>query len=145
MIAARPRHGSWTLEVWRLDVQFWTSRGFAVLDVDYRGSAGFGRAYRMSLMERAGWGVMDVQDVIAGARHVADTLGLVDGGRLCIDGGSAGGYTTLAALTTPGTPFKAGCSKYGIGDVTMLAQETRTFTLPKQTKNQEQTERVKES
>ena len=94
-----------TSTVWRLDVQFWTSRGFAVLDVDYRGSAGYGRGYRQSLTERSGWGVMDVEDVLHGARHAARE-GLVDPERLCIDGGSAGGYTTLAALTAPDTCFK---------------------------------------
>lgn len=75
-------------------IQFWTSRGFAVLDVDYGGSTGYGREYRRRL--RGAWGVVDIDDVCAGAKHLVKQ-GLADGDRLAIDGGSAGGYTTLGA------------------------------------------------
>jgi dipeptidyl aminopeptidase/acylaminoacyl peptidase len=103
--------------------QFWTSRGFAVLDVNYGGSAGFGRDYRERL--RGQWGVVDARDCINGA------LAMVDQGRaeprhLVIKGGSAGGYTTLRALTT-GTVFTAGISQYGIGDLEALAKDTHKF------------------
>lgn len=75
----------------RLDIQFWTSRGFAVADVDYGGSTGYGRAYRRRLAGR--WGVVDVADCCAVAEHLARS-GVVDAAKLAIDGGSAGGYTT---------------------------------------------------
>jgi dipeptidyl aminopeptidase/acylaminoacyl peptidase len=104
-------------------VQFWTTRGFAVLDVNYSGSSGYGRAYRDRL--RGEWGVLDVHDCIAGAEAMA-MQGRVDGERLAIRGGSAGGYTTLRALTTS-TIFAAGCSRYGIGDLTALATDTHKF------------------
>ncbi len=104
-------------------VQFWTTRGFAVLDVNYSGSSGYGRAYRDRL--RGEWGVLDVDDCIAGAEAMA-MQGRVDGERLAIRGGSAGGYTTLRALTTS-TIFAAGCSRYGIGDLTALATDTHKF------------------
>ena len=104
-------------------VQFWTTRGFAVLDVNYSGSSGYGRAYRDRL--RGQWGVLDVADCVAGAQALAGT-GRVDGARLAIRGGSAGGYTTLRALTTSDT-FAAGCSRYGIGDLTALASDTHKF------------------
>ena len=105
------------------DVQFWTTRGFAVLDVNYSGSSGYGRAYRNRL--RGEWGVLDVDDCIAGAEAMAHQ-GRVDGARLVIRGGSAGGYTTLRALTTSAA-FAAGCSRYGIGDLTALASDTHKF------------------
>ena len=103
--------------------QFWTSRGFAVLDVDYRGSTGYGRAYRERLYGE--WGVVDVQDCIAGALHLAVT-GRADRQRLAIRGGSAGGYTTLAALTFHDV-FRAGASYYGISDLEVLAEGTHKF------------------
>jgi dipeptidyl aminopeptidase/acylaminoacyl peptidase len=107
----------------KLATQFWTSRGFAVLDVNYGGSTGFGRAYRESLSGQ--WGIVDVEDCIAGARHLAGE-GLVDGERLAIRGGSAGGYTTLAALAFHDV-FKAGASYYGIGDLRALDADTHKF------------------
>ena len=103
--------------------QFWTSRGFAVLDVDYRGSTGYGRAYRERLYGE--WGVVDVQDCIAGALHLAET-GRADRERLAIRGGSAGGYTTLSALTFHDA-FRAGASYYGISDLAVLAEDTHKF------------------
>jgi dipeptidyl aminopeptidase/acylaminoacyl peptidase len=104
-------------------IQFWTSRGFAVLDVDYGGSTGYGREYRRRL--RKSWGIVDIDDVCAGAQYLVKE-GLADGDRLCIDGGSAGGYTTLGALAFRDV-FKAGCSLYGIGDLTALAGDTHKF------------------
>ena len=106
-----------------LALQFWTSRGFAVLDVNYRGSTGFGRAYRELLAGR--WGIADVEDCINGARHLANT-GRADGARLVIRGSSAGGYTTLAALTFH-DDFAAGASYYGISDLETLARDTHKF------------------
>ena len=103
--------------------QFWTSRGFAVLDVDYRGSTGYGRAYRERLYGE--WGVVDVEDCVAGALHLAET-GRADRERLAIRGGSAGGYTTLAALTFHDA-FRAGASYYGISDLEVLAADTHKF------------------
>lgn len=109
--------------VFNLKIQYWTTRGFAVLDVNYRGSAGFGRAYRNSL--RRNWGIFDVQDCEQGALFLAEQ-GLADKGSLFIRGGSAGGYTTLAALAFTKT-FSAGASYYGVGDLMMLAKETHKF------------------
>ncbi len=106
-----------------LSRQFWTSRGFAVADVDYGGSVGYGRPYRRLLDDA--WGVVDVQDAVAAARHLADT-GQVDGERLAIRGGSAGGYTTLAALCFHDV-FKAGASHYGVADLGALAADTHKF------------------
>ena len=103
--------------------QFWTSRGFAVLDVDYRGSTGYGRAYRERLYGE--WGVADVEDCVAGAVHLAET-GRADRNRLAIRGGSAGGYTTLSALTFHDV-FRAGASYYGICDLEVLAADTHKF------------------
>ncbi len=107
----------------RMAVQFWTSRGFAVVDVDYRGSTGYGRRYRDLL--RGQWGVSDVEDCVAAARFLADS-GRVDGDRLLIRGGSAGGFTTLAALTFADV-FAAGASYYGVADLALLAAETHKF------------------
>ena len=107
----------------KLATQFWTSRGFAVLDVNYGGSTGFGRAYRQLLSGQ--WGIVDVEDCIAGARHLVDQ-GLADGERLAIRGGSAGGYTTLAALAFHDV-FKAGASYYGVGDLRALDADTHKF------------------
>ena len=107
-----------------LEVQYWTSRGFCVADVDYRGSIGYGRRYRDALLGR--WGEVDLDDVIACARFLADA-GRVDPARMAIRGGSAGGYTTLAALTMrPGT-FTAGASHFGVADLGALAAETHKF------------------
>lgn len=102
---------------------FWTTRGFAVLDVNYSGSTGHGRAYRDRLLGQ--WGVIDIDDVVTGARSLADA-GLVDGARLAIRGGSAGGYTVLRALTTSDT-FAAGTSYFGVADLEALAAETHKF------------------
>jgi dipeptidyl aminopeptidase/acylaminoacyl peptidase len=107
----------------QLGTQYWTSRGFAVVDVNYGGSTGYGRAYRDQL--RDAWGVVDLDDCEAAARHLADT-GRADPDRLCIRGGSAGGYTTLAALCFRDT-FAAGASHYGVADLEALAIETHKF------------------
>ncbi|MBN1486639.1 MAG: S9 family peptidase, partial [Anaerolineae bacterium] len=106
-----------------LQVQYWTSRGFAVLDVNYRGSTGYGRAYREQLNGQ--WGVVDVEDCINGARYLVEQ-GWVDGDRLIIRGHSAGGYTTLCALTFHNI-FKAGASYAGIADMEAIAQESHKF------------------
>lgn len=106
-----------------LRIQYWTSRGLAVLDVNYSGSTGYGRAYRQRL--NGEWGVLDVQDCINGAQYLVGQ-GLVDGNRLAIRGGSAGGYTTLSALTFYDV-FTAGASYYGISDIEALAKETHKF------------------
>ena len=107
----------------RLSIQYWTSRGIAVLDVDYRGSSGYGRAYRHAL--KGQWGIADVDDCTSGALYLV-AQGKVDGNRLAITGGSAGGYTTLCALTFRDT-FKAGASHYGISDLEALAKDTHKF------------------
>jgi dipeptidyl aminopeptidase/acylaminoacyl peptidase len=104
-------------------IQYWTSRGIAVLDVNYGGSTGYGRAYRERL--KGQWGIVDVDDCVNGAKYLA-AQGLVDGDRLCIDGGSAGGYTTLAALAFRDV-FKAGASYYGVSDLKALATDTHKF------------------
>jgi dipeptidyl aminopeptidase/acylaminoacyl peptidase len=103
--------------------QFWTSRGIAVLDVNYGGSTGFGRAYRDRL--HGTWGVVDVEDCINGAMHLA-AQGVVDGGRAVITGGSAGGYTVLAALVFHDF-FQGGASHYGVSDIAALARDTHKF------------------
>jgi dipeptidyl aminopeptidase/acylaminoacyl peptidase len=103
--------------------QFWTSRGFAVLDVNYGGSSGYGRLYRERLNGR--WGIVDVDDCVNGARYL-DTRGLIDPQRMAITGGSAGGYTTLCALAFRDV-FKAGASYYGVGDLEALALDTHKF------------------
>ncbi|RBY76144.1 S9 family peptidase [Blastococcus sp. TF02-09] len=110
--------------VLNLAVQYWTSRGFCVADVDYRGSTGYGRRYRDALQGR--WGVVDLDDVVACARHLAAT-GRVDPARMAIRGGSAGGYTTLAALSLRPGVFTAGASHYGVADLGALAAETHKF------------------
>jgi len=106
-----------------LTVQYWTSRGFAVLDVNYGGSTGYGREYRQRLEGQ--WGIVDVDDCVNGARYLVER-GKVDGERLIIRGGSAGGYTTLAALTFRDV-FRAGASYYGISDLEALTRETHKF------------------
>ncbi len=105
-------------------VQYWTSRGFAVVDVNYGGSTGYGRDYRKQL--QGAWGVVDVADCIAAARWLA-TQGRVDSERLCIRGGSAGGYTTLAALAREDTPFAAGADHFGVADLAALLGDTHKF------------------
>jgi dipeptidyl aminopeptidase/acylaminoacyl peptidase len=104
-------------------IQFWTSRGFAVLDVNYSGSTGYGRPYRDRL--KGQWGIADVEDVVGGANAMV-ALAKADANRLIIRGGSAGGYTTLAALTFHDT-FKSGASYYGISDLEVLQQDTHKF------------------
>ncbi|GAA4357125.1 S9 family peptidase [Kangiella marina] len=106
-------------------VQFWTSRGFAVADVNYRGSTGYGRAYRDKL--KGQWGLVDVDDCIAMGRYLA-AEGLIDGDRMAIRGGSAGGYTTLCALTFHDV-FKAGMSRYGVADLVSLSQDSHKFEI----------------
>ena len=114
--AARP-----TLD---LQIQYWTSRGFAVADVNYGGSSGYGRAYRQRLNGQ--WGHVDVADVIHAAQFLA-AQGKADRDRAVIRGGSAGGYTTLAALTFRPEAFKAGASYYGVSDLEVLALDTHKF------------------
>jgi dipeptidyl aminopeptidase/acylaminoacyl peptidase len=106
-----------------LETQFWTSRGFAVVDVDYGGSTGYGRPYRELL--RGQWGLVDLEDCTQVALHLA-RIGEVDGERLAIRGGSAGGYTTLCALTFTDV-FHAGASYYGVADLEPLFAETHKF------------------
>ncbi|MGA7936361.1 MAG: S9 family peptidase [Kovacikia sp.] len=112
-----------TSTAFNLKIQYWTSRGFAVLDVNYGGSTGYGREYRERLKGK--WGIVDVDDCVNGAEYLAQ-LDMVDRDRLVIDGGSAGGYTTLAALTFRNT-FKAGASFYGVSDLEALATDTHKF------------------
>lgn len=109
-----------TFSLW---TQFWTTRGFAVLDVNYGGSTGYGREYRERLKDQ--WGVVDVDDCVHGAQYLVN-LGLADPNRLCITGGSAGGYTTLCALTFRDV-FKAGASHYGVSDLQALDDDTHKF------------------
>ena len=106
-----------------LKVQYWTSRGFAVVDVNYGGSSGFGRAYR-DLLQGA-WGIVDVEDCINAAASLADR-GRVDGDRIAIRGGSAGGFTVLAALEQS-EHFGAGTNLFGVADLTALAADTHKF------------------
>jgi dipeptidyl aminopeptidase/acylaminoacyl peptidase len=107
----------------QLGIQYWTSRGIAVVDVNYGGSTGYGREYRDAL--RGAWGVVDLDDCVAAAEYLADQ-GRVDRNRLWIRGGSAGGYTTLAALAFRDT-FAAGASHYGVADLAALAADTHKF------------------
>lgn len=106
-----------------LTAQFWTSRGFALLELNYGGSTGFGRRYRDRLTEQ--WGVVDVEDTVAAATRCVD-LGLADPDRLIVRGGSAGGFTVLCCLAFSNT-FSAGASYYGIGDLEGLAKDTHKF------------------
>ncbi|MGO1173397.1 MAG: alpha/beta hydrolase family protein [Actinomycetaceae bacterium] len=112
-----------TTATWNGSLQSLTTRGFAVLDVIHRGSTGRGRAYADRL--DGSWGVVDVADVASGARSLAEQ-GLVDGARMAVRGGSAGGFTTLAALAFTDV-FSAGISRYGIGDLATLASGTHDF------------------
>lgn len=107
----------------QLGVLYWTSRGVAVVDVDYRGSTGFGRTYRKALDGE--WGIADVEDCVAAASYLAER-GDVDGDRLMIRGGSAGGFTVLSALAFHDR-FAAGASRYGVADLEALATDTHKF------------------
>jgi hypothetical protein len=106
-----------------LRIQYWTSRGISVLDVNYGGSTGYGRAYRRLLDDA--WGVVDVDDAVNGARFLADR-GLADPARCVITGGSAGGFTVLAALAFRDW-FRGGASHYGVADLAALARDTHKF------------------
>jgi dipeptidyl aminopeptidase/acylaminoacyl peptidase len=112
-----------THSVLDLGLQYWTSRGFAVVDVNYGGSTGYGRAYRERLQGE--WGIVDVDDCVNAARWLASE-GRVDGDRMVIRGGSAGGYTTLAALTFRDV-FAGGASHFGVADAAALAEDTHKF------------------
>jgi dipeptidyl aminopeptidase/acylaminoacyl peptidase len=105
------------------EYQYWTSRGFALVDVNYGGSSGYGRAYRQRL--NGNWGVVDVQDCVNAARYLVDR-GLVDGDRVSITGGSAGGFTVLLSLTKRNF-YNAGASHFGIGDLELFVKETHKF------------------
>ncbi|HYM66302.1 MAG TPA: prolyl oligopeptidase family serine peptidase, partial [Patescibacteria group bacterium] len=109
--------------IYPFEYQYWTSRGVALVDVNYGGSSGYGRSYRNRL--NGNWGVVDVDDCINAARHLI-SLGLADPDRVSITGGSAGGYTTLLSLTKRSF-YNAGASHYGIGDLETFAQETHKF------------------
>jgi dipeptidyl aminopeptidase/acylaminoacyl peptidase len=113
--AARP--------MFNLEIQYWTSRGFAYIDVNYGGSAGYGRAYRERL--KGSWGEVDVEDCVNAAQHLV-RLGLADPDRVAITGGSAGGFTTLLALTKRDY-FRAGASHYGVGDLVTFVKDTHKF------------------
>ena len=107
-----------------LQKQFWTQRGFAILDVNHRGSSGYGRAFRDALY--GNWGVMDAADIVSGIQHLIQQ-GCVDPQRICIRGKSAGGYAVLRALTEYPQIFKAGACYYGIGNLLTLAETTHKF------------------
>ncbi|MET7995005.1 prolyl oligopeptidase family serine peptidase [Amycolatopsis sp. NPDC005232] len=115
---------SHAVPVLSLGIQYWTSRGFGVVDVNYAGSTGFGRAYREEL--HGTWGILDVADCIAAVRWLA-AEGRVDGDKLLIRGGSAGGYTVLASLSRADTPFAAGTDLFGVADLQALAADTHKF------------------
>ena len=106
-----------------LSTHYWTSRGFAVVDVNYRGSSGYGKAYRDALKGK--WGIYDTDDCIAAAQYLIDK-GLVDKDRVIIRGGSAGGYTTINALTFHDF-FAAGAALYGIADLMVFIGDTHKF------------------
>jgi dipeptidyl aminopeptidase/acylaminoacyl peptidase len=108
-----------------LEIQYFTSRGIAYVDVNYGGSTGYGRAYRERLLGQ--WGIVDLEDSIAAARYLADQ-GEVDGARMLIEGGSAGGYTTLLALAVRDA-FAAGISYFGVADLELLFTDTHKFEL----------------
>ncbi|KAL9172436.1 hypothetical protein ABFS82_03G046700 [Erythranthe guttata] len=119
-------HGGPTAETrssLNFSIQYWTSRGWAFVDVNYGGSTGYGRKYRDRLLGQ--WGIVDVNDCCSCAKFLVDS-GKVDGERLCITGGSAGGYTTLAALAFRDV-FKAGASLYGVADLKSLAADSHKF------------------
>jgi acetyl esterase/lipase len=108
----------------RYTIQYWSSRGFAVLDVNYGGSSGYGREYRQRLNGK--WGVVDVDDCCNGALYLVEK-GLADPNRLAIRGGSAGGYTTLACLAFRNDVFKAGASHYGLSELEVFVTDTHKF------------------
>jgi dipeptidyl aminopeptidase/acylaminoacyl peptidase len=110
-------------QTYAFEYQYWTSRGIAVVDVNYGGSSGYGRAYRMRL--NGNWGVVDVDDCINAARYLVEQ-GLVDGDRVSITGGSAGGFTVLLSLTKRDF-YNAGASHFGIGDLELFIKETHKF------------------
>jgi dipeptidyl aminopeptidase/acylaminoacyl peptidase len=112
-----------TNAVFNIGKQYWTNRGFAVLDVNYGGSTGYGTAYRRRLNGQ--WGIVDVEDCMNGARYLVEQ-GLADGDRLAVHGGSAGGYTTLCALAFHNV-FGAGASYFGVSDAEALAKDTHKF------------------
>jgi len=112
-----------TTTEFNLEIQYWTSRGFAVLDVNYRGSTGYGKAYREKLNGQ--WGIADVQDCVNAAKYLAEK-NLVDANKMMIRGRSAGGYTTLCALTFYDI-FAAGASYYGVSDCELLVSDTHKF------------------
>ncbi|XP_051124272.1 acylamino-acid-releasing enzyme [Andrographis paniculata] len=119
-------HGGPTAEsrgILNLNIQYWTSRGWAFVDVNYGGSTGYGREYRNRLIKK--WGIVDVDDCCSCAKFLVNS-GKADSERLCITGGSAGGYTTLAALAFRDV-FKAGASLYGVADLASLRAETHKF------------------
>jgi dipeptidyl aminopeptidase/acylaminoacyl peptidase len=105
-------------------VQFFTTRGFAVLQVNYRGSTGYGRAYRDML--RGNWGIYDVEDAVSGARHLV-AQDRADNDRLVIMGGSAGGFTVLKTLEDYPGVFKAGVCLYGVANQFTLVADTHKF------------------
>ena len=111
----------------RYTIQYWSSRGFAVLDVNYGGSSGYGREYRQRL--NGNWGVVDVDDCCNGALHLVQK-GLADPNRLAIRGGSAGGFTTLACLAFRNDVFKAGASHYGLSELEVFVTDTHKFEIP---------------
>jgi dipeptidyl aminopeptidase/acylaminoacyl peptidase len=123
IVASHGGPTSAALSVLDYRTHFWTSRGFAFLDVNYRGSTGYGRPYRDAL--QGTWGIYDVDDCVYGAQYLVEK-GVVDGEKLAVRGGSASGYLTLAALTFRDT-FKAGCALYGISDLEIMAIETHKF------------------
>lgn len=112
-----------TVPILDLKIQYWTSRGFAVLDIDYSGSSGYGRLYRNRL--KGQWGIVDVADCKSGAQYLIKKK-MVDSKKIAIRGGSAGGFTTLVSLMAPSV-FTAGASYYGISDLELLAKETHSF------------------
>ena len=109
---------------WKADVQYFTTRGYAVLHVNYRGSTGYGREYMLKL--RLNWGICDVEDSISGARHLADS-GHVDPHRTVIMGGSAGGFTVLQVMAHHPEEFTAGVNLYGVANQFHLASDTHKF------------------
>eukprot|EP01080_Neovahlkampfia_damariscottae_P006939 gene6939-11102_t len=109
--------------VLNLSIQYWTSHGFAVMDLNYGGSTGFGKEYQNRL--RGNWGIVDVEDCVSAVKYCIKEKG-VDSEKVCIDGGSAGGFSTLACLAFTNV-FKAGCSLYGVSDLEALASDTHKF------------------
>ncbi len=105
-------------------IQFWTQRGFAVADLNYRGSSGYGRSYRNRLQDN--WGIVDVEDVLYAVEHLGRAR-LIDPDRVFVRGSSAGGYTTLASLVAGGGRFRAGASLYGVSDPLQLRAVTHKF------------------